>query len=167
MTGSAGVGAERGELVITRWFDAPRELVFAAWTEPERLQRWWGPSGTTLVFNELDLRVGGVWRYCMRIPDMPDHWIKGEYREIVRPERIVCTLGFTDADGEPVAPEHYGLSPDTAQPTLVTVTFEERDGGTEVTMRQYLGFLPPSEREGANKGWSQSFDRLVEYLRDA
>ena len=77
------------ELVITRVVDAPRELVFQAWTEPERLMRWWGPNGFTTPSFTVDLRVGGVLHYRMRSPDGKDYWGIGVYREIVPSERIV------------------------------------------------------------------------------
>ncbi len=78
-------------LVITRVFDAPRDLVFKAWTEPERLMRWWGPKGFTTPFCKVDLRPGGVFHYCLRSPEGRDVWGKGVYREIVEPERIIYT----------------------------------------------------------------------------
>jgi uncharacterized protein YndB with AHSA1/START domain len=116
------------ELVITRVFDAPRELVFKAWTEPERLKRWWGPKGSTTPYCEIDLRPGGVMNHCMRSPDGRDIWGKGVFREIVVPERIVLTDSFADAEGNVVSPTHYGMSPEWPLEALLTVTFEEETG---------------------------------------
>ena len=93
---AAGETAQR-ELVITRVFDAPRALVFKAWTEPDRLVRWWGPQGFTTPFCTMDLRPGGAVRFCMRSPEGTDHWLQGVYREIVAPERLVCTWAWEDA----------------------------------------------------------------------
>jgi len=98
--------AER-ELVISRVFDAPRELVFKAWTEPEHLVRWWGPKGHTTPYCEIDLRPGGVMHHCMRSPEGRDVWSKGVFREIVVPERIVLTDSFADAQGNVVPPTHF------------------------------------------------------------
>jgi len=91
--------AER-EIVITRVFDAPRDRVFKAWTEPERVMRWGGPNGFTTPVCKIDLRPGGVFHNCMRSPEGRDFWSKGVYREIVAPERIVCTDFFSDAEGD-------------------------------------------------------------------
>src|SRR3989442_13310132 len=99
------------ELVITRVFDAPRDLVFKAGTEPQRLMRWWGPNGFTTPFCKVDLRPGGVFHYCMRSPEGQDYWGRGVYREIVEPERIVYLDSFADEEGTPVEPAHYGMSP--------------------------------------------------------
>ncbi|RJP69981.1 MAG: SRPBCC domain-containing protein [Candidatus Abyssobacteria bacterium SURF_17] len=151
-------------VVITRVFDAPRELVFKAWTEPERLMRWWGPKGFTTPFCKTDLRVGGVIHYCMRSPEGRDFWGKGVYREIVEPERIVCTDFFVDEKGNPVPATHYGMSPSWPAEMLVTVTFAEHGGKTKLTLRHDLGPVPDSERDMCQQGWSESFDKLAEYL---
>jgi len=154
------------ELVITRVFDAPRELVFRAWTEPERLMRWWGPNGFTTPSFTVDLRVGGVLHYCMRAPDGQDYWGIGVYREIVPPERIMYTDSFADAEGSPVPPSHYGMSDDHPEETLVTVTFLEREGRTSVTLRHTI---PESSeaRGGAQQGWSEMLERLANELAAA
>ena len=154
------------ELVITRVFDAPRELVFKAWTEPERLKRWWGPKGFTTPYCEIDLRPGGVFFYCMRSSDGLDVWNKGVFREIVVPERIVLTDSFADAEGNVVPPTHYGMSPDWPLETLLTVTFEEQAGKTKVTLR-HAGIPSGAERDGAQQGWLETVDRLAKYLAEA
>ena len=157
--------AER-ELVISRAFDAPRELVFKAWTEPERLKRWWGPKGFTTPYCEIDLRPGGVMHYCMRSPDGLDVWNKGVFREIVVPERIILTDSFADAEGNVVSPTHYGMSPEWPLEALLTVTFEEEAGKTRVTLR-YEGLPPGADRDGSQRGWSESLECLGEYLAEA
>jgi uncharacterized protein YndB with AHSA1/START domain len=101
------------ELVINRTFNAPRELVWKAWTEPERLIRWWGPKGFTAPSCTLDLRVGGTYLYCMRSLEGQDYWNTGVYREIVVPERIVCSDSFADEKGNVVPATHYDMSPDS------------------------------------------------------
>lgn len=154
--------AER-DLVITRVFHAPRELVFKAWTEPERLMRWWAPNGCTTPFCTVDLRVGGNFHYCIRLPEGRDIWGIGVYREIVDPERIVYTDAFADAEGNPVPPAHYGMSSGHPAETLVTVTFAEHDGKTTLTLRHSI---PESveERGGTQQGWTEMLDRLDEEL---
>ena len=165
-TRSRAMAPEGQELVITRVFDAPRELVFKAWTEPERLMRWWAPKGCTTPYLRIDPRVGGVFHYCMRLPEGRDIWGIGVYREIVEPERIVYTDAFADADGNPVSPAHYGMSPSHPPETLVTVTFAEQEGKTMLTLRHSI---PKSveEWEGTQQGWTEMFDRLAEELAKA
>src|SRR3970282_1216695 len=119
---------EEDALVITRLLDAPRELVWKAWTEPERMMRWWGPKGFTAPVCKIDLRVGGVYLNCMRSPEGQDFWSTGVYGEIGVPERIVCTDSLADEKGNPVSASHYGMSGDWPAETLVTVTFEEHEG---------------------------------------
>ena len=87
-------------LVIERIFDAPRSLVFKAWTEPERLMRWWGPNGVTTVSCKMDLRAGGAWRISMRCRGNEERQ-QGVFREIVEPERLVFTYAFEDPTGKP------------------------------------------------------------------
>ena len=97
--GAMAGGAGDREIVITRVFDAPRTEVFAAWTEPERMMRWYAPEGFTTPVVRTDLRPGGIYHICMRTPDGQDVWSKGTYVEVVVPERIVCTDSFADKDG--------------------------------------------------------------------
>ena len=92
-----GEASAEQDFVITRRFDAPRTLVFRAFTEPERLRHWWGPTGFSWVSCTMDLRAGGTFHYCMRSPDGQDMWGKWIYREIVPPERIVFVSSFSDA----------------------------------------------------------------------
>jgi uncharacterized protein YndB with AHSA1/START domain len=153
--------AER-ELVITRIFDAPRNSVWQAWTEPERVKKWWGPRVFTAPVVKIDFRVGGEYLYCMRSPDGRDYWSKGTYREIVVPERIVLTDSFADEKGNTIPASYYGLSPDFALESPVTLIFEEYDGKTKFTLH-YLG-IPDGDFDNARIGWDESFDKLAEYL---
>lgn len=100
------------DLVITRTFDAPRELVWKAWTDPAHFIRWYGPTGFTSPACTIDLRVGGVHLNCMRSSEGQEFWYTGVYREIVAPERLVYTDSFADASGNPVPPSHYGVPGD-------------------------------------------------------
>ena len=157
---------EERVLVVERVFDAPRELVWKAWTDPESVMRWWGPKGFTSPACQIDLRVGGRYLWCMRSPEGQDLWSTGVYREIVEPERIVCTNSFADADGNPVPASHYGITEDLPLETLSTLTFEEHEGKTKLTLR--TEGLPAGEmRKGANAGWNEAFDKLAAYLSQA
>ena len=151
------------QLVITRVINAPRELIFRAWTEPERMMKWWGPKGFTTHSCKIDLRPGGIIRFCMRSPDGFEIWCAGIYREIVEPERIVSTSYFTDKEGNQLPPTICGLGEDWPMETTITVTLEDLKGKTKLTMRQ-AGVPINLEREGARQGWSESFDRLAEFL---
>ena len=153
-------------LAVTRVFDAPRELVFRSWTEPERLKRWWGPKGFTTPFCALDLREGGIFLYCMRSPEGRDFWGRGVFREIVVPERLVLVMSFADAEGNVVPATYYGLGPDWPLQTLMTVTFEELAGATRVAVRDE-GIPPGPDGDGTRQGWVEMLDDLAEYLAKA
>ncbi|HEX8273846.1 MAG TPA: SRPBCC domain-containing protein [Longimicrobiaceae bacterium] len=150
----AAVAWEGGELVLVRAFDAPRELVFRAWTEPERFARWWGPAGSSLPFCTLDARPGGTLHFCHRFPDHPDVWVRGEFREAAAPERVAFTCWFSDPEGGRA--ERPGFP---AEMTIV-VTLDERDGGTLLTAR-HAGL---AEDRGEVQGWTESLDRLAGLL---
>jgi uncharacterized protein YndB with AHSA1/START domain len=157
--------AER-ELVITRVFDAPRELVWRAWTEPERIKRWRGPRNFTAPVCKVDLSVGGTYLYCMRSPEGQDYWGTGVYREIVPPERIVYTDSFADEQGNRVPASHYGMGGDWPSELLVTVTFEEHEGKTKFTLR-HVGIPAGEMSDLTGAGWNESFDKLAEALKNA
>lgn len=155
---------QESELLITRVFNAPRGLMWKAWTEPERFKRWWGPKGFTIPFCKIDFRVGGAYHYCMRSPEGKDYWATGVFREIVEPERIVCTDCFSDEKGNVVPATRYGMSAEFPLEMLVTVTFEDLGGKTRLTLR-HLGIPPGEDTVGARQGWSESFDKLAEVLK--
>jgi uncharacterized protein YndB with AHSA1/START domain len=144
------------ELVITRVFDAPRELVFQVWTDPAHVTKWWGPHGFTAPLETvtLDLRPGGSWRIRMLTPDGAEFWMYGVYREIVAPERLVFTYCGAPAPDEP------------AHETLVTVAFAELSGNrTAMTFRQGV-FPTVADRDDHHGGWSECFDELIDYLAE-
>lgn len=140
------------ELVITRVFNAPRALVFAAWTEPEHLAHWSGPQGFTTPHSDMDLREGGKYRACLRSPQGEDHWVTGVYKAIEPPHRLVMTHAWEDEQGRP-GPE-----------TLITITLsEDAPGKTRMHFRQ-TGFDSAPSRDGHGEGWTSSFDRLQTHL---
>jgi uncharacterized protein YndB with AHSA1/START domain len=136
------------ELIVTRIFDAPRALVFEAWTTPEHLVHWWGPKGYTLPFCEVDFRPGGAYRFCMRSAEGNDLWVRGVYREIVVPERIVWTSLREEEPGSD---------------KLMTIVFEDEGKKTRVTVRQ-APFKSVADRDDAVRGWTTSLERLAEHL---
>lgn len=152
--GDEGGGArwsKKRELSIERVFNAPREIVFQAWTKPEHLTQWWGPRGFTLPTCEMEFRAGGRFRMVMRGPDGKDYPMEGAYLEIVEPERIVFQGTIHDEPGHQV---------------WTTVTFAEEHGKTKVTVLQTYSFESDATR-GAPEGWRQTLDRLGEYLASA
>ena len=156
------------EFVISRTFDAPRDLVWKAWTERERLMQWFGPKGFTMPIAKLDFRPGGSLHYCLRSPDGKEMWGKFVYREIVPPERIVLVNSFSDKDGNLT---RHPLSASWPLEMLTTTTFAEEKGRTTVTIRLVPLNATEEERktfdtshDGMRQGWTGTFDQLTEYL---
>src|ERR1700733_5877235 len=138
------------EIVMTRIFDAPRHLVFEAWTKPEHVARWWGWRDSTLPVCEIDLRPGGAWRFVLRKSDGEEYPFKGVYREIAAPERLV----YTECFDEPSAGSPEWLS---------TVTFEEQDGRTKLTCTSLHKLKEARDghlKAGMEAGAAQTLDRL-------
>jgi uncharacterized protein YndB with AHSA1/START domain len=142
------------ELVFTRVFDAPRELVFEAWTDPQHVAQWWGPNGFTTTIHEMNVRPGGVWRLVMHGPDGRDYNNRIVFLEVVKPERLIYKHD-PEKRSEPVSFQ-------------VTVTFAEEDCKTRVTMQML--FPSHAAREfvvktyGAVEGAHQTLARLAEHL---
>ena len=154
---------ESKPLVIERVFDAPREQVWKAWTEPELAMQWWGPKGYTTPVCKIDFRVGGKFLNCMRGPDGVDIWSTGVYREIVELERIVCTDSFADEHGNVVPATNYGM-PEMPLEMMFTVTFEDAGNGKTKLTIKHEGLPVGDMLSGANEGWNQLFEKLAEYL---
>ncbi len=160
------------DFVITRVFNAPRELVWKAFTEAERMQHWFGPKGSSIVKSSMDLRVGGIYHGAMRNPDGQITWAKFVYREIARPERLVWVHSFSDENG---GLTRHPLSATWPLELLTTVTFEDAPGGkTKLTLRWSPINANEDERktfaaalEGIQGGWGGSFDQLDAYLAGA
>lgn len=152
-------------LVMERDFDAPRELVWRYWTEPERMMHWWGPKNFTAPFCRIDLRVGGTYLACMRSPEGTDYWSTGMYREIVEPSLIACTDSFADENGTHVSASHYGMGGGWPPELLITVSFAEERGGTRLTLR-HTGIPAGETSEQCRAGWSESFDKLAGCLAE-
>lgn len=143
------------ELVITRVFDAPRELVWKAWTEPARMAQWFGPRGFTSAVLRNEPHPGGAYRIHMRGPEGDDHWMQGVFREVAPPERLAMAGSWADAAGNPTGPE-----------TLLTILLEEHGDKTKLTLHQ-TGFESVTSRDLHQDGWTSSFDCLAEYLATA
>lgn len=162
MTNDQKVETAENELIVTRTFDAPRGLVFSAYSSCEHLKHWWGPRSWPMAECSIDFRVGGVWHYCLRGPNAGDEsWGKATYDEIDEPQLIAYTDAFADAEG----------TVNDAMPTTKSrVEFVEIDGRTQLTIRaQYA--TPDALREvldmGMVEGLTETLDRLAEHVTAA
>ncbi|QBD83603.1 SRPBCC domain-containing protein [Ktedonosporobacter rubrisoli] len=147
------------ELIFTRLLAAPREVAFAVFTTSEHLAQWWGPKDWTLPVCTIDFRPGGVWHFCLRsATGQEETWVKAVYREIVKPELIVFTEIFADAQGNVV---------DELPERLITVTFAEHQGKTKLTIcirYASAAVLQTVLAMGAIQGFKEGWDRLEAYL---
>ncbi|MEM8878042.1 MAG: SRPBCC domain-containing protein [Pseudomonadota bacterium] len=151
---------------ITRTFDAPIELVWDMWTNPDLFRTWYGPNGMSVPTVEMDLVVGGTRKVCMEMTS-PERtmrmWFIGVYKEIVRPSRLVYTESMCDADGVIISPQSMGMPDGHPDITEVIVDLSESDGRTLMTM-VHIGVPEGSAGEG---GWTQAFDKLADALDGA
>lgn len=150
-------GGESGrEFIFTRLLEAPRALVFKAWTDPQHMAQWWGPGGFTNPVCELDVRPGGAIRIDMRAPDGMTFPMKGTFEEVVEPERLVFTsTAMEDDAGEPQLVAHN------------TVTFTEESGRTRLVIKAVITRVTPEAMAalaGMEAGWTQSLDKLERHL---
>jgi uncharacterized protein YndB with AHSA1/START domain len=148
-------------VTITRVFDAPRERVFRAWTDPQTLVRWFAPHGCAVRFRAIDVRPGGEFHSCIRTPDGTECWCRGVYREVVAPSRLVFTMAVANERGDPVDPVDVGMDPEWPRETLVTVTLEDAAGKTRLTLHQTVR-ESLARRTGAHPSWLQMLDRMAE-----
>ncbi|MGH3786737.1 MAG: SRPBCC family protein [Pseudonocardiaceae bacterium] len=143
----------RQDIVMTRIFDAPRDVVFTAFTDPKLIPKWWGPARYETTVDRADVRPGGLWRYVQRGPDGTEYGFKGVYHDIVAPERVVQTFEFEGMPG------HVALA---------TATFEEVDGKTKyvgIDVYQSVEDRDGMAQSGMEEGANESMDRLAELLR--
>jgi len=164
----ANTAAGIPKLLVSRVFDAPRDLVWKAVTETERLMHWWGPKGFTTLSCKVDLRPGGLFQYSMRAPDGHTMWGKWTYREIVPTERLVSVVSDTDEKGNPVP---HPMGPNFPREMLYTMTLAEHDGKTTMTV---TGFPINATEEERNtfagkrdwmlQGFTGTLDQLEAYL---
>lgn len=159
------------DLVISRTFDAPRDLVWKAWTEPERLAQWWGPKGCTIRVAKLDVRPGGMFHYAMQFKPGHDIWARFVYHEIERPERLVFVISFSDATGGITRAPFPQLGDSWPLEVLNTLTLTEQDGKTTLTLRGSPINATEEERKtfasmlgSVQQGWGGTLEKLEAYL---
>lgn len=159
---------ETREFVISRRFNVPREAVYQAWTEADRLTQWWGPKGFSVRVARLELRPGGIFHYAMRTPDGHEMWGRFVYREIVPPERLVFVVSFSDAAAGIM---RHPFAPEWPLEVLSTVTFAVENAGATLNLKGIPVNATGSERaifeaghESLRKGWTGTLDQLEAYL---
>ncbi len=161
---ASGNVTEAERMVVTRIFDAPRELVWKAWTDPNYIMQWWGPKGFTAPVCKMDFRVGGKFLCCMRSPDGQEFWNAGEYHEIVPNEKIVSSMYFADANGNKVEPEQYGIEHEAIEGAYDTALFEDLGNGK--TKLTFIGNEPMKDavESGQVEGWNQILDKVADVV---
>jgi uncharacterized protein YndB with AHSA1/START domain len=163
---------ENIDFVISRTFDASRDLVWKAFTEPERMKHWWGPKGFTVIASKMDFRPGGTYHYGMRAPDGSAMWGKFVYQEITPPERMVLINSFSDEAG---GITRHPMAPNWPLQMFSTFTFEDVGGGkTKFTVRWSPHNATEEERkvfatshDSMRGGWGGTMDQLATYLAKA
>jgi uncharacterized protein YndB with AHSA1/START domain len=158
MTNNTGNDTER--MVITRVFDAPRELVWKAWTDSKYVMQWWGPKGFTSPFCQIDFRVGGKYLCCMKSPDGQEFWNGGEYHEIIPHEKIVSSMYFSDAQGNKVEASEYGIEHEAIPDAHDVITFEDLGNGQ--TKLTFIGneTMESAKSSGQAEGWNQILEKF-------
>jgi uncharacterized protein YndB with AHSA1/START domain len=152
---------ETERMVITRVFDAPRELVWKAWTDPKYVMQWWGPKGFTSPVCKIDFRVGGKFLYCMRTPDGQVGWNAGEYHEIVLHEKIVSSMYFSDSEGNKVEAAEYGIEHEAIDDAYDVTLFEDLGNGQ--TKLTFIGNdnMQNAIESGQLEGWVETLDKVA------
>jgi len=142
------------ELIMERFFVAPRELVFSMFTDPEHIVHWWGPNGWTTTITQMDVRPGGIWHYCMHSEDGTEAWGKATYQEVTKPERLVYMDAFSDKNGNELED----------MPVMkITNEFVEEGNGTKIISRSSFASQEELQKVvdmGAALGMHETFDRL-------
>ncbi|HEY2495674.1 MAG TPA: SRPBCC domain-containing protein [Candidatus Angelobacter sp.] len=155
---------ETERMVVTRVFDAPRELVWKAWTDPKYVMQWWGPKGCTAPVCKMDFRVGGKFLICMRTPDGQEGWNGGEYHEIVPQEKIVSSMYFSDSEGNKIDPEQLGIEHEAVEGAHDVTLFEDLGNGR--TKLTFIGneTMQNAIKSGQLEGMKEILDKLAEVV---
>lgn len=142
-------------LELARTFDAPRERVWAAWTDPARLARWWGPEEFTCAHCEMDVRPGGAWRTCMVSPQGIEHWVSGVYTEVDPPARLAFTWAWETHDARGVT---------RREETLVSIALRDGGSGTTELVLTQASFAEAADCDDHGDGWTSSLNDLERFL---
>ena len=164
MTGNAINETER--MVVTRILNAPRELVWQAWTDPKYAMQWWGPKGFTTLSCKMDFRIGGKFLFCMQASDGQQFWTGGEYHQIVLHDKVVFSMYFSNAEGDKVAPEQYGIEHESIDDAYDEITFEEYGNGQ--TKLTYIGneTMEAATKSGQVEGMHQTLEKFAAVIAE-
>ena len=147
------------EVYIEETFNASLEKVFKAWTDPEKLVKWYAPEGCTIHFKKIEIKKGGQFHSCISNPQYGDCWCVGEYKEVIPNSKIVFTMINADKNGDPINPAEIGMDRDWPGETLVTVTLTEEHGKTRLQLRQTV-LQKLAKKTGAYPSWLQMIENL-------
>ena len=151
------------DLFITHLFDAPRELVFGAWTDPEHLKHWYAPEGCTIEFKSIEVKAGGKFHSCIDDPVHGNCWIKGIYNEVTFPEKLVFSMALSNENGDNASATEAGKSDEWPEALVTTVTFTPVGNQTKVTLHQTVA-EEEAKKTGAYQSWFSMFERLQHML---
>ena len=151
------------EVFIEETFNASVEKVFSAWTDPQKLMKWYAPEGCIIYFKQINIETGGKFHSCISNPQFGDCWAIGEYKEVLPNTKIVFTLINADEDGNPINPVEIGMDPDWPGETLVTVTFKAENGKTKLQLRQTVS-QQLAKKTGAYPSWLQMLNNMQIFL---
>jgi uncharacterized protein YndB with AHSA1/START domain len=154
---------DKKELFITHLFDAPREVVFQAWTDPEQLKQWYAPDGCSIEFKSIDTTQGGSFHSCIHDPVHGECWVKGTYQEVLPDQKLVFTMVMSDEAGNSVSSVTAGKTEDWPEAQITTVTFESIGQQTKVSIHQTV---PEEEakKTGAYQSWIKMLHKLGQLL---
>ena len=152
---------ETERMVVTRVFDAPRELVWKAWTDPKYVMQWWGPKGCTAPVCKMDFRVGGKFLICMRTPDGQEGWNGGEYHEIIPHEKIVSSMYFSDSEGNKIEASQLGIEHEAIEGAYDVVLFEDLGNGQTKLTFSGNETMQNAIKSGQLEGMNEALDKVA------
>ncbi|MNE42772.1 hypothetical protein D3C80_1369200 [compost metagenome] len=153
----------KNEVFIEETFNASPERVFKAWTDPEKLLKWFAPDGCTIHFKTINVEEGGQFHSCISNPQYGDCWCIGEYKEVVPNMKLVFTMVNADENGNPINPADIGMDPNWPGETLVTVLLTEEGGKTKLQLRQTVS-QELAKKTGAYPSWLQMLNNMQTLL---
>jgi len=153
------------EVFIEEIFNASIEKVFQAWTNPEKLMKWYAPDGCTISFKKLNIEEGGLFHSCVSNPLYGDCWCIGAYKEVVPNSKLVFTMINADEHGKPINPTDIGMDDDWPGETLVTVILTKENGKTKLQLRQTVS-QELAKKTGAYPSWLQMLNNMQTLLNN-
>ncbi|HMG07102.1 MAG TPA: SRPBCC domain-containing protein [Mucilaginibacter sp.] len=153
------MNSDKKELFISHLFDAQREVVFRAWTDPEQLKNWYAPDGCTIEFKSIDPTQGGSFHSCIYDPIHGECWVKGSYLEVLPNQKLVFTMVMSDENGNSVSSVKAGKTEDWPEEQITTVTFESIGEQTKVSIHQTV-LEEEAKKTGAYQGWIKMLNKL-------